>query len=408
MDDDISMTLYSDQQLQKELAEKETAQGEKKPAHNMTPVLDKVERYFDEYEFGVFKEAQGDKDGAVWKVEPSENTVGYLKAMNAQGKHIFIRPTFDKEDRFMMHDDLDQKGLEKHHQQNGKWKPGRMVVETSPGNYQVWIKSDRPLSIEEKKHWLDKMDSDPGASPLHRWGRSPGFRNRKEKYRTKKGYPLARMVWVDWKNQAHVPKIELDNEQQHHQQTTTKPVRKNTHIKIDSSKPLPTRADYYKGPGKESEQDFAYAMALHRRNVPKDVIEQRIRSERTDWKNHQGEKRKDHYIKTTIDNAEKKVLGTPQYSKGKGKREQGRERTEDQKSDYQIKVKDKRTQKQKVFTLRNIPTQNAQETLNRDAKKAVAGMGYTNMNNVEVSIQRLKKQRPDRSLLVEKQVSIQT
>jgi hypothetical protein len=393
-----------DLDAEKDHTKRLTAQAGKKTAYKMSPVLEKVERYFGEYEIGVYKEAQGDKDGAVWKVKPTENTIDYLKAMNAQGKHIFIRPTFDNEDRFMLHDDLDQKGIEKQHKKNGKWKPGRMVVETSPSNYQVWIKSERPLSVEEKKHWLAKMESDPGASPRHRWGRSPGFRNRKAKYRTEKGYPLSRLVWVDWKNQARVPEIELNNKQPQRQPTTNKAVRNNVPNKMESPKPLPTRADYYKGPGKESEQDFAYAMALLRRNMPKDVVKRRIMQERTDWRNHQGEKRKAHYLKTTIDNAERKVLNTQQYNRGRSKREQGRDRANDQESDYKIMVKDIKSGRQKDFTLRNIPIKNAQATLNRDAKKAVASMGYKTTENLEVSIQRLNGAAKIK--IIEKHVSI--
>ena len=32
----------------------------------MSPILEKLTRYFEEYEFGVYKEAEDDKDGAVW------------------------------------------------------------------------------------------------------------------------------------------------------------------------------------------------------------------------------------------------------------------------------------------------------------------------------------------------------
>jgi len=55
-----------------------------------------------------------------------------------------------------------------------------MVVETSSGNYQVWIHSDRPLSLDEKRYWLKRLHNDPGADRNNRWGRYPGFRNRKK------------------------------------------------------------------------------------------------------------------------------------------------------------------------------------------------------------------------------------
>jgi len=83
-----------------------------------------------------------------------------------------------------------------------------MVVETSPYNYQVWILSNRFLSIAEKRYWLKKLCNDPGAGPNNRWGRCPGFRNRKQKHKDSKGgYPLAKLIWVDWKNKALIPQV---------------------------------------------------------------------------------------------------------------------------------------------------------------------------------------------------------
>ena len=38
-----------------------------------------------------------------------------------------------------------------------------MIIETSPENYQVWIRSSRNLTMKEKQYWLKKMHSDPGA-----------------------------------------------------------------------------------------------------------------------------------------------------------------------------------------------------------------------------------------------------
>jgi hypothetical protein len=89
--------------------EKRLNPPEKDAAKDLSSIIDKVGRYFGEYEIGVDEEVWGKKGGTTWKVKPTKNTIDYLKAMNAQGKHIFIRPTFDNEDRFMLHDDLDQK-----------------------------------------------------------------------------------------------------------------------------------------------------------------------------------------------------------------------------------------------------------------------------------------------------------
>ena len=266
--------------------------------HKFTPILDKLSHYFGSFEFGVYKEATDNHEGKVWAVDAKAEAIGYLRAMNAQGNHVFIRPKFDVEAHFMMHDDVDEMGLAKYHKDPaGHWKPGRLVVESSPGNYQVWIKSARPLSVEEKKHWLDQMRSDPGAAPRHRWGRCPGFRNKKAKYQTAQGHPLARLCWIDWRNKAGIPAVEIQKESGHTMGGET-PLRGKDIVGV-----LPTRDQYFKGEGRASEQDFAYMLALIRRGVGDEEIKQRILTEREDWEHHKGPKRMEFYLNTSLKNA---------------------------------------------------------------------------------------------------------
>ncbi len=127
------------------------------------------------------------------------------------------------------------------------------------------------------------MGSDPGADPNNRWGRCPGFRNRKDKYRDSHGnYPLARLIWVDWKRQAQVPYCHPHRGQKHHGAAIC-------------------RSDYFTG--NESSTDFAYALALIRRGYTDTQIESRLRSERVLWKNHQGQRRMQDYLNRTINKA---------------------------------------------------------------------------------------------------------
>ena len=196
----------------------------------------------------------------------------------------------------MIADDLNLTLLKTHHQNpHGTWKPGRMVIETSPGNYQIWIHSDRNLSLDEKRYWLKIMKSDPGADPKHRWGRCPGFFNKKDKYQTPSGhYPLAKMIWVDWVNVAHIP-----------------PMLKINPMKISTSgcsisnitfQNNSIRRIHYER-GNESITDFAYALALARRGFSKQQIIERILAERTDWKNHTGDLRKMRNLDRTVSKA---------------------------------------------------------------------------------------------------------
>jgi hypothetical protein len=226
-----------------------------------------------------------------WIVDPAPSRIGYLKAENANGRHILMQPA--DESGYLLADDLSWERIcRQHRHANGMWKPGRMVVETSPQNYQVWIRSQRELSLPEKRYWLKRLGSDPGADPNNRWGRCPGFRNRKDKHRSPSGqYPMARLIWIDWTRQAQIPHItpeaQFPDEPLSHLPPRGFVCRSNIR-----------RSDYERGG--ESETDFSYAMALARRAYGEDEIRARILSERTNWDNHRGNRRIDLYLDRTI------------------------------------------------------------------------------------------------------------
>jgi hypothetical protein len=145
------------------------------------------------------------------------------------------------------------------------------------------------------------MKSDPGADPCNRWGRCPGFRNRKIKYRDASGhYPLARLVWVDWKGTTHIPSPVFT---EHRQKTPT-------------LSPLPLEGGVcrlqnfprsYYDRSDESATDFAYAMALFRRGMHENEVRCRLLEHRDDWKNHAGPRQKEAYLNRTLYKARKLV-----------------------------------------------------------------------------------------------------
>ena len=256
----------------------------------MDIIVAKLERYFqNSWHFGVL-----DPQRELWSVAPSLAKIPYLKAQNARGCHIFMQPL--RLAHFLLADDLAWEVIWRQHRlPDGRWKPARLVIETSPGNFQVWIHSRRPLSLEEKKHWLQKLGSDPAAHPQNRWGRAPGFRNRKEKYRSPAGhYPLARLVWIDSTTLADIPVL-AEPLPQH--VLTFHPSRRG---------PVCRRQDcsraHFQRPD-ESATDFAYALALLRRGFTDHQIRARLLEERTSWANHQGGSRISHYLDRTIQRA---------------------------------------------------------------------------------------------------------
>jgi hypothetical protein len=262
----------------------------------MERMFEKIGRYFDSgWRLAVLDEKRG-----RWVIDPAVERIGYLRAENANGRHILMQPA--DETHYLLADDLTWDLLCSHHKDvQGAWRPGRMVVETSPGNFQVWIHATNPLSLSQKRFWLRRLLSDPGADPNNRWGRCPGFRNRKEKHRTPTGqYPLARLLWIDWLQRADIPPVPCKGPSTLSHQPPRGSVchRRKIH-----------RSDYARDD--PSTTDFAYALALARRGETDEVIRSRILSERTCWKHHQGERRIQAYLDRTIRRA-RAIVGKPQ------------------------------------------------------------------------------------------------
>jgi hypothetical protein len=112
-----------------------------------------------------------------------------LKAHNARGEHIYIRPA--GEHRFTVLDDLNANSVAR---LASDGLGPCAVVETSVGNFQAWLKHDgvypTPLSTFIAQTLARRYGADPSAADWRRFGRLPGFTNCKPKYRKSNGlYP---------------------------------------------------------------------------------------------------------------------------------------------------------------------------------------------------------------------------
>lgn len=254
--------------------------------------MEKILRKIGEYFGSAWQLAVLDMKKGRWIVDPALERIGYLEAENANGRHILMQPV--DQSRYLLADNLSWERICRQHRHlGGIWKPGRMVVETSPQNYQVWIRSQRQLSLTEKRYWLKRLGSDPGADPNNRWGRCPGFRNRKERHRSASGqYPLGRLIWIDWTAEAQIPHVTVESPP--FDAHFSHPPKRG----FVCRKQRVCRSDYERGG--ESETDFSYALALARGGHGEDEIRSRILSERTNWDNHAGDKRIDLYLDRTI------------------------------------------------------------------------------------------------------------
>jgi hypothetical protein len=117
----------------------------------------------------------------------------YLKRQNAHGAHIYFRPT--GESPYTLLDDLTADSLARLAAEG--YGPAA-AVQTSPGSFQAWLRHAQPLSKElgtlAAKTLAVQFGADGSAADWRRFGRAPGFTNRKPQHRNVQGlYPFARL-----------------------------------------------------------------------------------------------------------------------------------------------------------------------------------------------------------------------
>lgn len=140
------------------------------------------------YEIGV-RDQKGRMLLRTWTPNELQKSLSWLKRENAKGADIFIRPAGDKNSGLILLDDLSRQRLEQMKQEG--CAPAA-VIETSPDNFQAWVRVDtKPLEPEVAtrvsqglaKHY----DADPNSADWRHFGRLAGFTNRKPEHQTRSG-----------------------------------------------------------------------------------------------------------------------------------------------------------------------------------------------------------------------------
>src|ERR1700733_11069525 len=151
------------------------------------------------FEVGLFNPDAGTGESVmiprVWDTEMLVNSVSWLRHQNREGRNIYIRPKGEHD--LSMVDDLTREGVSS--MKEAGFKPA-VIVETSPGNYQAWLKHPERLSKETStaaaRALADKFGGDRGAADWRHFGRLAGFTNRKAKYFDANTglYPFVRLI----------------------------------------------------------------------------------------------------------------------------------------------------------------------------------------------------------------------
>jgi hypothetical protein len=113
----------------------------------------------------------------------------WLRRENARGAHIFIRP--QGASALTLIDDVDASKLETMKQSG--FEPA-LVVETSPANFQAWLKHSHPLldhtlGTIAARELAARFGGDLSSAGWRHFGRLAGFTNQKEKRRLPNGLP---------------------------------------------------------------------------------------------------------------------------------------------------------------------------------------------------------------------------
>jgi len=262
----------------------------------------------DVFEIGLYKPAVDGRANEpemlprTWDKATLLKSVGWLKYQNSQGRNIYIRPK--GEHALSLVDDLNAAALDR--MKSEGFQPA-IVVETSPGNFQVWLNHGRVLPKTEStaaaRALAERFGGDRGAADWRHFGRLSGLTNRKPKYNTNGLYPFVRLV--EAKGQPYAQRqsflegisVQVEPSGKGHAPST----HRGGPTETRSLRPI----DYFRGNpiygGDNTRVDLAYAVYALAHGASEDEVRIALRSRNLQ---HKGpEKRQAEYVDRTVKKA---------------------------------------------------------------------------------------------------------
>jgi hypothetical protein len=152
------------------------------------------------FELGLFKPDTAEPGSGppmlprTWDAAGLMRSITWLRLQNSQGRNIYIRP--QGEHNLSLVDDLKSEAVEQ--MKRTGFQP-TAVIETSPGNYQAWLKHPerlpKDLGTAAARALAREFGGDLGAADWRHFGRLAGFTNRKPSRCGADGlYPFVRVV----------------------------------------------------------------------------------------------------------------------------------------------------------------------------------------------------------------------
>jgi hypothetical protein len=139
----------------------------------------------DVFEIGLFKpdaqEGEAVMVPRVWDRDSLARSIPWLRHQNRDGRNVYIRPK--GEHYLSLIDDLTPDAIGQ--MKLAGFSPA-LVVETSPGNFQAWLKHpeklDKEMGTAVARMLSERFGGDIGAADWRHYGRLSGFTNGKKKY----------------------------------------------------------------------------------------------------------------------------------------------------------------------------------------------------------------------------------
>ena len=270
------------------------------------------------FEVGLFKPDASKSEPVmlprVWDQDALVRSIGWLRHQNRDGRNIYVRPK--GEHNLSLIDDLTLDAVAA--LTPSGFAPA-LVVETSPGNYQAWLKHSEQLSKGEgtaaARALAKRFGGDEGAADWRHFGRLAGFTNRKQKYRDSATglYPFVKVVQAPGtvypeserfvmhiRRQLEIDR-ELEIERRSRLQGSPKQVPAGDLKSIDSFRTDPR----YVGDG--TRIDLAYAIYALSRGATEAQVEAALRSR--DLSHKGGDRRQADYVERTIKKAHESARG---------------------------------------------------------------------------------------------------
>ncbi len=272
------------------------------------------------YELGVRVPQDKSEDGKSQMILRSNLTNGevfekldWLASENAKGHHIYIRPSGLSQ--LTLIDDLTRNSLKR--LTDTGYTPA-CVVETSPGNFQAWLKHAWSLTAQEgtvaAKILAERFGGDPNSADWRHFGRLAGFTNPKPQYRLPNGlFPYSQLKFALSKGTICEKTHEVLSEVEDRLLEQLKEVKRSTETRIGFQKyPRPKSqlleyshfANLFPAQGERHKADLSYATYSLQRGVSEIEIRDTIRTHAsTSAFVNRSQRDQDAYIDRTVKKA---------------------------------------------------------------------------------------------------------